>query len=133
MVEVATEERDQRYELSELISSDRPPERFFVGELYTKFKDSLVAKFWHFYRLISGLEDGAAGAQPSPAQPSPAASAQVLLKGPVRRIWPDFAGHRSWLAISGEGARVKERCDLKCHHLMLLFSLSISRMSTLNL
>lgn len=90
MVEVATEERDQRYELSELISSDRPLERLFDGELCVKFKDSPVAKYWHFSRLISGLEDGAAGAQPSPA-----ASAQVLLKGPVCRIWPDFAGHRS--------------------------------------
>lgn len=48
MVEVATEERDQRYELSELILSDRPPERLFDGELYTKFKDSPVARFGTF-------------------------------------------------------------------------------------
>lgn len=42
-------------------------------------------------------------------------------------------GHRSSLASSGEGGRAKERCNLKCDHLMPLFNLKSSQNNTLNI
>lgn len=41
------------------------------------------------------------------------------------------AGQHSSLASLGEGGLVKERCNLKCNHLMSLFPLKIFRYYTL--